>query len=52
MSARDIEVTSSAGELTAWLNDMWTHDCSTERTRLSVGAGEACNWCGATEGTK
>lgn len=31
---------------------MWTHDCPSERTCMEVGAGEECNWCGATEEIK
>lgn len=28
---------------------MWSHYCQRERTVMSVGKGEECNWCGATE---
>jgi hypothetical protein len=24
---------------------MWTHYCETEKTTISVGDGEQCNWC-------
>lgn len=25
---------------------MWDHDCKVEKTMMSVGDGELCNWCG------
>jgi hypothetical protein len=28
---------------------MWKHYCNEESTMLSVGNGEACNWCGCKE---
>jgi hypothetical protein len=28
---------------------MWSHYCQRERTVMSVGKDEECNWCGATE---
>lgn len=47
----DARVAANAAELKAWLHDMWTHDCTTERARLSVERGEPCNWCGQHERT-
>lgn len=29
--------------------DMWEHYCTVEATKMSVGKGEECNWCGMTE---
>jgi len=28
---------------------MWDHDCKVEKTMMSVGDGEECNWCGETQ---
>ena len=28
---------------------MWSHVCPRERTRIDIGKGEPCNWCGAEE---
>jgi len=30
-------------------DDMWEHYCTVEATKMSVGKGEECNWCGMTE---
>jgi hypothetical protein len=49
MDQSDVLATQDAAELTAWLHSMWTHHCPTERALLSVGQGEACNWCGGVE---
>jgi len=29
--------------------NMWDHYCTRERSEMSVGKGEPCNWCGLTE---
>ncbi len=29
--------------------NMWDHFCKRERSKMSVGKGEPCNWCGLTE---
>lgn len=34
-------------DITSW--KMWTHRCPEEGCAMEVGAGEPCNWCGATE---
>jgi hypothetical protein len=28
---------------------MWPHDCPVEKTRISIGEGESCNWCGKSQ---
>ena len=28
---------------------MWDHYCKAERSPMSIGKGEECNWCGAVE---
>jgi histone acetyltransferase (RNA polymerase elongator complex component) len=30
---------------------MWTHYCETEKTTISVGDGERCNWCNLFTGS-
>jgi hypothetical protein len=30
---------------------MWTHYCETEKTTISVGDGEQCNWCNLFTGS-
>lgn len=29
--------------------NMWVHFCPAENTKISVGVGEPCNWCGAQQ---
>ncbi len=28
---------------------IWLHYCPAEKTKLGIGRGEACNWCGEKE---
>jgi len=32
--------------------NMWKHYCPAEKTYLSVGSGEPCNWCGKESNLK
>jgi hypothetical protein len=29
--------------------EMWEHYCEEEETKMAVGKGEPCNWCGKKE---
>jgi hypothetical protein len=51
MSGSEVGAAMSTEDLAAWLSGMWTHYCPRERARISVGAGEPCNWCGAEAGS-